>query len=77
MVCVAAPVLTLCSGCCSLPGGAAAACACAQGKLETISVSAGAVMVPYYKPPSVISLWVTDEIKTRKPKHRVRAGLEC
>lgn len=30
-----------------------------------------------YKPPSVISLWVTDEIKTRKPKHRVRAGLEC
>lgn len=72
---MAAPVLTLLSGCCSLPGGAAAASACAQGKLEIISVDAVAVMVPYHKPVSVISLLITDEINTGKPKHRVRAGL--
>lgn len=54
---------------CSLPGGeaAASASACPQGKLETIFVDAVAVMVPYYKPVSVISLLLTDEIKQESP----------
>lgn len=76
-VCVAAPVLSLLSGYsvlsgCFLSGGPAAgsACACPQGKLETIFVDAVAVIVLYYKPISVISLLLSDEIKPRKPNHR-------
>lgn len=66
------------SGCSSSRRAAAAnAHACTRGKLESTSVDAVAVMLSHYKPVSVIALLVTDEINTRKPKRRARAGLEC